>query len=203
MFSYPSHDAVLPELGDKVVGAVAAATGLTRADLALYRDMHPDWVRAHSERGLANWVHDRMWDHLGKLLDGSDGVELIERGVDREIRIGLRYVARVKRHDRSEKIRTYPTRSAIAFWAQSSQLEGLEEVSLAFGYRWDVDARAIRGPVISLRDGHNQPPIWLVELDEEAGQAGTPISYTPIEPTLPQIDLYEGLDDAQEGGEPS
>lgn len=201
MFSYPSYDEVIPELGDKVVRAVAGATGRAREDLGVYRETHPDWVRAHSERGLANWVHDRVWDHLGRLLDGVEDVELIEHGVHREVRVGLRYVARVKRHDSDEKIRTYPTRSAIAFWAQSQQLKGLEEVSLAFGYRWDVDSRAICSPVISLRDGLGKPPIWLVELEEDGGAAGVPISYTPVEPTLPQIDLYEAADDREEGGE--
>lgn len=41
----------------------------------------------------------------------------------------------------------------------------------------------------------------LVDLDEQAGEAGTVISYTPMQPTLPQIDLSEAVGDAEEGGQ--
>jgi len=60
MFSYPGADEVLDDLGDKVVEAFARSVARARADLAEYRRLKPSWVAQSSERGLANWIHDRL-----------------------------------------------------------------------------------------------------------------------------------------------
>ncbi|WP_233620373.1 hypothetical protein [Amycolatopsis sp. WAC 01416] len=185
---------VLHDLGDKVVGALVDATSATRADLADYRDAFPGWVADSSERGLSNWIHDRLWAHLRRELTDVDSVELLDQGVTREVTVGLRYRARVKRHTGRDRVRSYATKSALAFWAQSEALEGLEEVRLGFGYRWDPEERVIGSTIVSLRDGLDKDAIWAVEVDAGAsGAAGTSITWTPVDPSLPQIDLYEAL----------
>lgn len=198
MFSYPPTEDVLRDLGDKVVGALVDATKVTRSDLAEYRSTFPGWVADSSERGLSNWIHDRLWAHLRRALTDMDSVALADQGVKREITVGIRYRARVKRHGVRDRVRSYPTRSALAFWAQSETLEGLEEIRLGFGYRWDPDEREVGSTVISLRDGLDTEAIWVVEVDAAAHQGGTAITWTPVDPSLPQIDLYEAAADEGE-----
>ena len=198
MFSYPPAEDVLSDLGDKVVIALVGATKSTRDDLAAYRETHPGWVADHSDRGLANWIHDRLWAHLRRSLDDVDLVALSEQGSTREITIGVRYRARVKRHSLADRIRSYPTKAALAFWAQSDTLEGLEEVRLGFGYRWDPEDRRMGSAVISLRDGLDKEAIWAVIVDTGNASDATAITSTPVDPSLPQIDLYEATADADE-----
>lgn len=196
MFSPIPAEDVVGELGDKVVGALVDATAATREDLAGYRGTYPGWVADHSERGLAGWIHDRLWAHLRRALDDNDQVVLTDTGSTREIAVGLRYRVRVKRHSPGDRVRSYPTKAALAFWAQSDTLEGLEEIRLGFGYRWDPEERRIGKTVISLRDGLGTDAIWVVEVDAgAAGAAGgtRPITVNPVDPSLPQIDLSEAL----------
>lgn len=199
MFSYPPAEDVLPGLGDKVVSAIVAAAEATRADLAEYRLTCPAWVADHSDRGLSNWIHDRMWAHLRRGLDDVDAVRLVDKPPIREIAVGYRYRARVKRHSVDDRVRSYPTKSACAFWTQSATLDGLEEVRLGFGYRWDPELHEVGNAVISLRDGHDKEAVWVVEIDAAGGDAGTEITWKPVDPTLPQIDLYGAV--AAEGDE--
>lgn len=93
-----------------------------------------------------------------------DSVALADQGVKREITVGIRYRARVKRHGVRDRVRSYPTKSALAFWAQSETLEA----------------------------------IWVVEVDVAAHQGGTAITWTLVDPSLPQIDLYEAAADESE-----
>jgi hypothetical protein len=58
--------------------------------------------------------------------------------------------------------------------------DGLEEIRLIAGYRWDPELREVGAAVISLRDGHGRV-IWMHELDEPAG--GAIATTTPILPT--------------------
>ncbi|WET79729.1 hypothetical protein P3102_00225 [Amycolatopsis sp. QT-25] len=177
---------VLDDLGDKVVGALVDATNATRVDLADYRDAFPGWVADSRERGLSNWIHDRLWAHLRRQLTDVDSVGLLDQGVTREVKVGLRYRARVKRHTGRDRVRSYATKSALAFWAQSDALEGLEEVRLGFGYRWNPEERVIGSTIVSLRDGLDEDAIWAVEVDAGAsGAAGTSITWTPVDPSLP------------------
>ena len=199
MFSYPSAEDVLRDLGDKVIGSLVHATRATRCDLAKYRDTFPAWVADSSDRGLSNWIHDRLWAHLRRALADMDSVELADEGVIREITVGIRYRARVKRHTVRDRIRSYPTKSALAFWTQLDTLEGMEEISLGFGYRWDPDERTIGSTVVSLRDGLDTEAIWVVEVDAPAaGEGGTTITWSPVDPSLPQIDLYKAVADNEE-----
>jgi len=78
---------VLHDLGDKVIGALVDATRATRVDLADYRDAFPGWVADSSERGLSNWIHDRLWAHLRRQLTDVDSIGLL----DQEVRLGFGY----------------------------------------------------------------------------------------------------------------
>ena len=141
MFSHPSPEDVLQDLGDKVVNGLVTATKSTRSDLATYQEAFSQWVADSSARGLSNWIHDRLWAHLRRELSDVASVDMTDTGVIREITVGMRYRARVKRHSAGDRIRSYPTRAALSFWAQSDTLAGMEEVRLGFGYRWDEELR--------------------------------------------------------------
>src|SRR6266536_2149800 len=83
--SYPTWDEIEPALGDKVINAVVAAVASTVDDLADYRRFRPAWVAQASERGLAAWIHDRLWYHLVAALDDHPQVTITDKGVLREI----------------------------------------------------------------------------------------------------------------------
>lgn len=71
--------------------------------------MSPRFVAEHSSRGLANWIHDRMWAHAMIELDEIEQVHLIEVGATREINVGLEFRIRLKRHARpGQSARTRP-----------------------------------------------------------------------------------------------
>lgn len=195
---YPSEHLVIADLGDKVVDGFAAAVTATRQDLLTYRGAHPGWVADHSERGLANWLHDRLWANVTRVLDGIADVSFVDVGPTREIYVGHRYRLRVKRHGLSGAITTYPTQTALAFMVQDQlALDGLDEVRLCMGYLWDPDLRDASAAVLSLRDGQDEI-VWLVELPEAAGGAGIrPLLPIVDGPELPGIDLGDETDRAE------
>ncbi|WP_068897888.1 hypothetical protein [Planomonospora sphaerica] len=194
MFSYPEADEVLADLGDKVAEAFARSVARTTADLAEYREIKPSWVSQASERGLANWIHDRLWYHLTVLLDGVPEVRLVDSEPTREIFVGYRYRLRAKRHGDEGNVSTFPTPGAIEFLFQppaQETISGLEEIRLIVGYTWDKEARAMGQAVLSLRDGKDEI-VWLVELPDvgtgyESGTL-TPMPVAP-EPSTPVIEL--------------
>jgi hypothetical protein len=190
MKSYPSLDEVLEALGDKVAEALSRSALLAKEDLLEYRRLRPAWVAAHSERGLANWIHDRQWDHLVALLTGVAGVSFVDKEPVRDVWVGINFQVRIKRHHWDGKVSIYPTESALDFLAQPASqgtLEGLDEVHLIAGYHWDKELRDIIAGVLSLRDGLNKQ-IWLIELPlpgaPSAGISPLPVSPTPPAPTI-------------------
>jgi hypothetical protein len=116
--------------------------------------MASGWVADHSERGLANWIHDRMWTHLVSLLDGHPSVSFIDHGVTREMWVGTTYRLRAKRHLDDGRVSNVTTPTVLEFFAQEqATFDGLDEVHLIAGYIWDPLERRIVAPVLSLRDG--------------------------------------------------
>ena len=110
--------AVLADLGDKILNGIAAAVRDTRRDLAEYRDMRPAWVAEYSERGLANWIHDRMWVHLQRQLEHLSECAFVNDEPERRFRVANRYHFRAKRHDEYGSIATYPTQGTLEFMEQ-------------------------------------------------------------------------------------
>ncbi|MFD7659597.1 hypothetical protein ACFV4N_36965 [Actinosynnema sp. NPDC059797] len=202
MKSHPSAVEVIDDLGSKVTEGFARAVANTRKDLATYRQELPGFAGTHSERGLANWIHDRLWYHLGVHLDGLDEVHFHDQEPHREMRIGIRYRFRVKRHTETGGVSTYQTQTALDFLQQvpiQEPLEGFEEIRLIMGYVWDPEARSIGPAVISLREDRDKV-VWLEELPEPGAAGATPVSPLPpkIDPAPPVVDV-EG-DDVEETG---
>ncbi|MFF6808362.1 hypothetical protein ACFZAG_00465 [Streptomyces sp. NPDC012403] len=196
MNSHPSSREVLSGLGEKVTHSLARSVKLAAGDLRTYRGWNPTWVAEASERGLANWIHDRLWSHLTSLLDGHPGVTLSHGEPTREVVVGVSYRLRIKRHREDGQVSSYPTQTALEFFAQGVQdtFPGLEEVRLVAGYEWEADSREIGEAVLSLRDGQDEV-VWLVPLPDvgEAGGRGTvqPVRPTAPEPSLPSINVPE------------
>lgn len=190
MNSHPLEDVVLAELGDKVPAAVAESVAAARDDLSRYRDLQPAWVAEHSERGLANWIHDRVWAHLMQRLDGEAEITVVDREPMRVFRVGTKYLLRVKRHGLGDKISSYPTQTALQFYMQGPQplFPEMEEVRLAAGYLWDVESRSVGDAVISMRDGMDNV-VWSVVIDVDPGTGAVAIRPMPSGPTPPVIDV--------------
>ncbi len=155
-----------------------------------------------SDRCLANLIHDRMWAHMLGLGDEND-VTMHESGVTREIVVG-QIRLRLKRHNLGDRVSNYPTQTALEFWVQRREgiLPGMEEITLAAGYRWHTDTKAIGAPVISYRDGRENV-IWAMELGGGAFEGGvTPITWSPLgTPDLPIVDITGiGQGEAGSGG---
>ncbi len=147
--------------------------------------MRPAWVAEHSERGLANWIHDRLWAHLQRQLEHLPECRFDNDEPERHFRVGTKYHFRAKRHDEYGSIATYPTQGALDFMEQQLTLDGMEEVRLIGGYLWDRETRAVLDGVISLRDSIDNV-IWLEKLGTPAtGSAATPM--LPTEPKGPQL----------------
>jgi len=205
MKSYPSWDQVKDALGDKVIASIGTAVAASRPELADYRRAFPSWVAAHTERGLAGWIHDRIWFHLAGTLDGVSDVTVIDKEPHREIWVGYSYRLRIKRHHDDGHVSTYRTSEALDFLTQvpvQPEFDGLEEMHLIAGYIWDKETRQIGPAVVSLRDGDNV--LWiqeLVEIPDEGTGTGT-VSITPQTPTPsgPQIGELK-RPDAKEGTE--
>ena len=200
MFStpYPTDAEVLEELGDKFLEALVGAVRGARSDINDMRDWRPGWFPVMHSRVLSNLIHDRIWARLIAEIDSDPDTLVIEKGPIREVAVGLHVKLRVKRHHIGDRISTYPTRTAIEFWQQSTnfQIPGLEEVRIAVGYQWDPEVRRVGAPRLSLRDGKDNV-IWAVELDEPA--EGVAVKWTPIEPTLPSIELGDADDEGVVG----
>lgn len=201
---YPSEDEVTANLGDKVMATFGLVVAQTRADLNVYRRTFPMWASAATDRGLLSWCHDRAWAHLTRLFDGVSEVSFVDQPPLRELYVGLRYRLRWKKHDLSDRVATYPTQTAIEFLEQDPPtLDGMEEIRLVAGYRWDPVTREIGSGILSLRDG-NEKVVWSHVLDEpDAGRGGL-TEVTPIvpagAPTAPQIVVHRLDERPQQSG---
>jgi hypothetical protein len=147
-----------------------------------------------------------MTSHLTGELDGVDGISFRTEEPFRVAAVstplGRTFTVRVKRHSEADRISSYPTPSDLEFWGGAKvTLDGLDDVPLAAGYRWDAVTGQIGAPVISYREGKDNV-IWAVEVDAGASGETVPITYTPILPDLPQVDLAADLADerAEESG---
>ncbi len=169
-----------------------------------YRTVRPRYVAEASERGLANWIHDRLWIHLIEHLDDDPATHFRDSGPTREFRVGAQYLLRAKRHRAGDRISSYPTAAAQAFWNQDTitLFPDADEVRLAAGYRWDPELREINEAVISLRDGMDHV-VWAVALILEPDSNAVQIRPLDDEaPALPFIDVAEEAvdDDESETG---
>lgn len=200
MFSLPTDAQVAAELGDKFLMCFVDAVDAARDDYTTFRQWRPGWFASFTNRFTSNFVHERVWAHMIDGLDDDAEVAILDKEPRRELTVGGRYVMRIKRHSETERIRSYPTSTALDFWTQKPALDGLEKITLAIGYIWDPEERAVKAPVLSLRDGLDEPPVWAIRFQGRGGKAN-PIAWEPIEPTDPTLDLSTILkpqDDVEE-----
>lgn len=205
MDRYPRAGEVIDALGDKVVEALFASIVGAKADLAEYRLSMPNIVADHSSRGLANWIHDRIWARVVAALDGVDHVSFVDSGPLREMYVRLDFKLRFKRHSPTGAIRSYPTEGALDFITQERDLLsliGIRTLNLAAGYEWDELTRTMGEAVLTLRDGSFDDVIWMTTLPAVGGTAGgtiTPITPLRDGPTAPVIEV-PGYDNAESEG---
>lgn len=203
MISYPSSHDVFDALGDKVIAALTGAVQGCRADLQAYRSRDPGEVADMSERGLASWLHDRMWAHCARELDGSHA-QLTDSGGKREVLVRSAYRIRLKRHSPSGAIRAYPTSGALEFITQDQDLLdqlGRPIVNLTAGYVWDRAERTVGDAVISLRDGSFKDVIWMTTLPDSGATVVPTIPLFPTTglPSAPLIEIRRAEVDDREG----
>jgi hypothetical protein len=198
MISHPSPEAVVSELGDKVVDAIVHAVNVAKEEYADYRQKHPDWAADNAARTTADLIHDWMWTDLKQQLDLLPHVNLIDQDPLREIGVRvesedrLSYLLRIKLHHLDGRTSSYQTQTVMDFDLQgvNETFQGWGEVRLYAGYEWEKDTRTMGAPVISLRDGRNKI-IWVHELPDQGGSAGATVSRPtrPGAPTLPVVDV--------------
>jgi hypothetical protein len=206
MFSPRNSQSVLDEIGDKVPVALLVATGKARDDFEEYKSHFRSWLPGLFERDMANVIHPRLFTHLKDELEDVPGVSFVDREPHRELivqvpTVGRTYRMRVKRHSSRDRIRSYPTASDVRFWSGgggSGTFEGLETINLALGYRWRKDLREIGEPVISFRENKGNP-VWAYAIEDDLSGGVVPITYTPVLPDLPSIDLRRASEEDGEG----
>lgn len=164
MLTYPTADEVFDQMGDKIVAGLASSVRSAAEDLAEYRRMCPRLAGAHKKRGYANVVHDYIWPHLEDVFECLDEVRIRDDEVTRELMIRGDFRVRVKKHSKTGAISSYHTQSALSFAIQDEDLFGGRIWNVAVGYVWDNALSMIETPVISLRDGDFEYPIWMEEL---------------------------------------
>ncbi len=201
MKSYPRSQVVIEELGDKVVEALRTAVLLTRLDLSKYRNLLPDFVATSSPRGLANWLHDRMWHHLTSEVADLDNVFVLDKGPLREIVVDGTYRIRVKRHTKRGQVSAYLTHTSLEFLSQPPEqlvLFGSEKVHLIAGYQWDSETYEIGHAVLSLRDGLDNM-VWIAEFPDSAPSSTSFPTGEPSNPGSPTIEIQKPVtEDAED-----
>lgn len=197
MISHPSPEDVLAELGDKVIDALRLGVAHAKEQLRAYQQANPSWLPGHAKRTVANLIHDWMWTAVTTALADAPHVTIIDRDPRRELVIQvesekrLSYRLLLKRHHLDGSTSSYQTQTVIDFELQgpNQTFPGYGEVRLKAGYEWDGETRTMGGPLITLRDGHDNV-LWTLPLapHEETG-GGTVTQPTTPEPVLPTIDV--------------
>lgn len=186
-------------LDDKLIEALATAVAMTRVSLARYRSVLPELANSHSPRGLANMIHDWLWNHLLRQVEGLSGVRAEELGPLREFVIEGRIRIRVKRQSVTGAVATYPTQMALDFYTQPEQLPLFEmppAIKLVFGYIWNSSEREI-GPAVVAYPISARKSLWVCEIPEPPSRMGLPGRQEPPPLGVPPInEAPEGLADS-------
>jgi hypothetical protein len=149
MISHPSPEAVVSELGDKVIDAIVRAVAVAKNEFELYRQQHPSWAAENAARTIADMIHDWMWTELKQQLDLVPHVNMVDKDPRREIAVQvhspdrLSYLMRIKLHHLDGRTSSYQTQTVIDFELQgrNETFPGWGEVRLEAGYEWDKHAR--------------------------------------------------------------
>ncbi|MEI6623633.1 MAG: hypothetical protein WCP28_17215 [Actinomycetes bacterium] len=182
---YPTFEQISSELGDKIIAAMVAAHAQTVIDLDTYRAELIDFVSESSIRGHANWIHDRMFANLARLVDDHPDVVIQDNGTTRQIMVSQRHRIRVKRHHDDGNISVYETQTALEFCLQGPQtlFPELDEIRLMAGYMWDDATGEMGLAVLSLRDGTNNV-VWVEVLPGQGEVVSLGGDATPQAPII-------------------
>ncbi|MCW3765052.1 hypothetical protein OCL88_01070 [Paenarthrobacter sp. PAE-2] len=146
-----------------------------------------------SERYLANFIHERLWARMNEQVLHEDLlVQIVDKEPKREMVVpfgNANFVVRYKRHLPGDRISSYPTDGARSFWSTDDALPTMELIPLAMGYMWHADERKMGDALISYRDRMDKP-VWCIRLGE-IEEGTTEITWTPVEPNLPALDLSQ------------
>lgn len=204
-------------LGDKIVHGLASIVRGAADDLADYRRSKPGIVADHTNRGLANWIHDRLraralreFDDLSHVWfrDREPHFDMYVRGTMVDYTV---FRLRLKRHNSAGRISSYATQGALDFINQPQEYlpkPNIATVHLSAGYEWDKATREMGSPLLSLRDGSFEEVTWLLDLpvpptDEGYGdglEPVAPISPTGDGPALPAIDVKVPAEEQRDAG---
>ncbi|MFC7572000.1 hypothetical protein ACFQX8_05845 [Klenkia terrae] len=114
----------------------------------------------------------------------------MEKGTTRNLHIGSQFQVRFKLHDSAGGVVSYPTQTALDFWAEPpATLPSMECVNLAVGYEWDKNLGSMGRAVMSLHVSMDKP-LWVIELPRIGGEGSGDISVIqgPVDgPQLPTI----------------
>lgn len=204
MFSrdFPQADEVLNDLGPEFVQCFITAVDGARDDYEHMREAYRDWFARFASRTAANIIHERVWARFMDGLQGQEEISILDEDPKREIHKGLNYRLRIKRHHVGDKISTYPTDGAKGFWSNDELvLNGFESHSLAVGYLWDADLRAVGEAVLSYRNTLDSP-IWGIQLKRDFNNVAG-FSWEPMQPDLPEVDLTGIIVPGEEEGKAS
>ena len=186
------REAILEMLGDKIIEAWGFAVALTRFYLERYRLEMPELAKSHTSRGLANMIHDWLWNNLLHQIDGVDGVMIVESeaGPLRELVIGDQIRVRLKRQSATGSVATSQTSLALGFYQQKSgQLSLLPPViNLVFGYSWDSAKFEIGSATVSCPRSIKKS-LWVHEIPESVAHSDMPLRTEP--PSLKVISEEE------------
>lgn len=198
-------DKVLEFLGDKVLATWASAVAKAAGDLAEYRSALPSLAAANSPRGLANLIHDWLWQHLRAETDDLEEVSIYEIGPTREMVVRGRVRIRVKRHHGEGAVASYPTIEALRFYRQHPPTRQLvlfedlpEVVNLVFGYTWHRDVGEIGAATVSYPVSRSLP-LWLREITPDT-PSGIIAPSRPDAP-VPTVGPLEGKGDVRRDSE--
>ena len=194
---FSSWDEAREFLGDKLLGAWAAAVSKAAVDLAEYRSALPSQAAALSPRGLASVINDWLWAHLRSEVDEMAEAVITEQGPRREMMVRNQIRIRLKRHHGTGAIATYPTDEARRFYRQDEQLGSEQFVlfddfpnptSLVFGYVWDRELEEIGAATVSYPISRSKSR-WVHKIGSATPPA-LPISPRPEapKPTLRPVD---------------
>lgn len=193
-----NQEEILSYLDDKLIEALVTAVAMTRVSLARYRSVLPELAVSHSPRGLANMIHDWLWNHLRRQVDGLDTVTVEESGPIRELIVKGWIRIRVKRQSITGAVATYPTQMALDFYTQPEQLSLFDmppAINLVFGYIWNSSEREIGSAVVAYPIS-TRKALWVYEIPEPSSRKGLPKQ--PESPSLdvpPKNEFPEGLAD--------
>lgn len=186
------QEVILEMLGDKMIEAWGSAVALTRFYLERYRLEMPELAMSHSTRGLANMIHDWLWDHLLHQIYGMDGVMIVESeaGPLRELVIGDQIRVRVKRQSATGSVATSQTSLALGFYQQQPEQLSLlpPEIKLVFGYSWDSAKFEIGSATVSCPRSIKKS-LWVHEIPESVAHSDMPLRTEP--PSLKVISEEE------------